>query len=516
MRFVPESEISRGPGSLAWWRAHVPCCGENLKAIPKYYGYVKGSGKAFITAMDHPTYAVVTFSSRQAAIAARQCLADGSATNVWRQVDDIPIPPLADAPPRNIFFFRGCCRPVTLTINYKEKKLRRWSMIVFLFFFMCLYTIPLAWATRLLDPDTYIDNKESPFYQLLAGPLSGLVKTLFFSFLPQLFKFLAFYEGTSSSMEKAERISLLLYFYFMVVTAFTGTSLATMLLNWFYGETTTEEGIRNALNTAANALITTSGTWLNWIIMRYSFTWPGGYLFQMNTFLTKIFNLKWLNRVMRGGGPGSPVPYRIYVDSGVVFMCITALAPACPLIAPAAMIYFIIVQPILRWLVIFVYRPKYDGGGDKWPQLHQIIIASLILGQILMAVTLSLKAAYWEALLLGLSAVPTYLYNLLVRERFLRPYHDAALLQTSRLDGWQDSHSMREREEYRRWLVDCHKASYVPVCLLGSKENLLTAEPAVVIPRESDEDRLYSVGERRQRLKRQSAQKGAIFNRKYR
>ena len=129
-----------------------------------------------------------------------------------------------------------------------------------------------------------------------------------------------------------------------------------------------------------------------------------------------------------------------------------------------------------------------------------------------MSVTLSLKAAYWEALLIGLCAIPTYIFNLVTLEQFLRPYHDATLLQTSRLDGRLESHSQHEREEYRRWLVDCHKASYVPVCLLGSKENLLTAEPAVVVPRDSDDDTIETVEERRELEKRQSGQKGAILN----
>jgi hypothetical protein len=70
---------------------------------------------------------------------------------------------------------------------------------------------------------------------------------------------------------------------------------------------------------------------------------------------------------MRGGGPGGPVPYRIYVDSGVVFLCIVALAPACPLIAPAGLVYFLVISPMLRWLLVFVYRPDFDGGGGRWP-----------------------------------------------------------------------------------------------------------------------------------------------------
>ena len=90
MRYVPESEL-HGDGERKSWLRRMPCCGDRLKALPKYYGMANATGKAFVTALDHPTYAVVTFTSRQAAIAARQSLADGGATNTWRQVDDIPI-----------------------------------------------------------------------------------------------------------------------------------------------------------------------------------------------------------------------------------------------------------------------------------------------------------------------------------------------------------------------------------------------------------------------------------------
>lgn len=48
----------------------------------------------------------------------------------------------------------------------------------------------------------------------------------------------------------------------------------------------------------------------------------------------------------------------------------------------SCLMYFITVIPMLRWLLIFAYRPKFDGGGDKWPKLHHIIVSSLILGQV--------------------------------------------------------------------------------------------------------------------------------------
>jgi hypothetical protein len=84
------------------------------------------SGNFAKTVVGNNTYAVVTFTSRQAAIAARQCLADGSGLGNWKAVEDIPIPPLADAVPYNLWSTRGLCRPVTLSINENQKACRRY------------------------------------------------------------------------------------------------------------------------------------------------------------------------------------------------------------------------------------------------------------------------------------------------------------------------------------------------------------------------------------------------------
>jgi hypothetical protein len=98
-----------------------------------------------------------------------------------------------------------------------------------------------------------------------------------------------------------------------------------------------------------------------------------------------------------------------------------------------------------------------------------------------------LKKAYGPAFLAGAAIIPTYFFSQATKERFLRSYMDAGLLQTSELDGWDTSKptSKAIRDEYRRWLVDAHKASFVPICLAGL-DNFLTMEPAVVIPTERD------------------------------
>lgn len=66
------------------------------------------------------TYAVVTFTSRQAAVAARHCLADARGADRWVNLRDLPIPPLSDAP-----VCSASCRPVTLGISDSQKKVRR-------------------------------------------------------------------------------------------------------------------------------------------------------------------------------------------------------------------------------------------------------------------------------------------------------------------------------------------------------------------------------------------------------
>ena len=77
-----------------------------------------------------------------------------------------------------------------------------------------------------------------------------------------------------------------------------------------------------------------------------------------------------------------------------------------------------------------------------------------------------------------LSILPTYFFGEGCKARFLRAFNDAGLLQTSVLDEYESSPV--EREEYRKWLVDCHKASYVPICMAGG-HSMLTAEAAEVL-----------------------------------
>ena len=108
LQVVPESEVVGKIDDKKSKKKCMTCC-RGTVSLPNSYGSALAeTSQSFLSALDHPSYVIVTFTSRQAAIAARQCLADGGSRNAWKQADDIPVPPLADAPPGNLLFFRGC------------------------------------------------------------------------------------------------------------------------------------------------------------------------------------------------------------------------------------------------------------------------------------------------------------------------------------------------------------------------------------------------------------------------
>lgn len=127
------------------------------------------------------------------------------------------------------------------------------------------------------------------------------------------------------------------------------------------------------------------------------------------------------------------MPYRIYVDSGVVLLCVFALGPASPLIAPAAFTYFLLCVPLLRWTMIFLYRPKFDMGGGRFPFIFDICVSGIITSQILLIAMMVLKAAIGPAVAAFLPMIPTLWFRHFVRKRYLKAFKDAALLQTSLL-----------------------------------------------------------------------------------
>lgn len=163
------------------------------------------------------TYAIVTFTSRQAAIAARHCLADGRGTKRWRPVEDIPVPPLADAAAGDLKTCRGCCRPVTLTINGNQQFVRKYAALLLLCTMFIFYTAPLTLASSLVAPDKLnevipgiqaLADDNPLFNKLLSGIIPAMFYSLFFALCPVIFRCISNSGSNAISVNQAEYIAL--------------------------------------------------------------------------------------------------------------------------------------------------------------------------------------------------------------------------------------------------------------------------------------------------------------------
>lgn len=102
-------------------------------------GLVKISAEQVEEIARDSTYAIVTFTSRQAAVAARQCLSDGRGADRWVALKHLPIPPLADAAAFDFIVCRNCCRPLALSVNERQKQLRNYWYVRFDLAARCCY-----------------------------------------------------------------------------------------------------------------------------------------------------------------------------------------------------------------------------------------------------------------------------------------------------------------------------------------------------------------------------------------
>jgi hypothetical protein len=117
-------------------------------------GYMKGHLAGFFTVIlnwfidlrdvnkdweSKSAFAVVTFTSRQAALAARHCLTDGRGENQWITYESLPLPPLADKAPCDIITCRNCCRPVTVTLGKNDVMARSCLSGTILVLIYCFY-----------------------------------------------------------------------------------------------------------------------------------------------------------------------------------------------------------------------------------------------------------------------------------------------------------------------------------------------------------------------------------------
>ena len=116
-----------------------------------------------------------------------------------------------------------------------------------------------------------------------------------------LLQAIANFGSGASSVAQAEFRATQYYWWFMLLTAFSGQLLAQMVIQAVNeGRQLTAE-FRSVLRSIDITIPSTiSASWLNWIIFRFTITLPLNYLLQINTFVYYMLGWKCCSRLSRG------------------------------------------------------------------------------------------------------------------------------------------------------------------------------------------------------------------------
>jgi hypothetical protein len=172
---------------------------------------------------------------------------------------------------------------------------------------LVLLTLLFVWLGRYFSNLVTPANLEEAFPDIpqigrLSGLLSGGMRVLFFALCPQIFKLLANFGSGAYSIQQAERRAIRYYWFFMLVTAFTGTSLATVIYEGLVENINVGGTLKGVLRSVGSTVPTTvSVQWLSWIIFRTGITLPYNYLLQFNNFLFSGLGLNCCARATAGG-----------------------------------------------------------------------------------------------------------------------------------------------------------------------------------------------------------------------
>ncbi|ONI33332.1 hypothetical protein PRUPE_1G417700 [Prunus persica] len=120
-----------------------------------------------------------------------------------------------------------------------------------------------------------------------------------------------------------------------------------------------------------------------------------------------------------------------------------------PLILPFLLVYFVLAYLIYRNQILNVYIPKYESGGEFWPMMHNTVIVSLILMQIIALGVFGLRKSPIASGFTIPLLIFTLLFNEYCRQRFhpiFRNHVSEILMEMDK----KDEQSGRMEEVYKQ------------------------------------------------------------------
>ncbi|GER30298.1 ERD (early-responsive to dehydration stress)family protein [Striga asiatica] len=437
----PNKKPTRKKGFLGLW-------GERVDSIDFYKERIKDIDKRLTMerekAMKDPKYimpaAFVSFDSRWGAAVCAQTQQSKNPT-LW----------LTNwAPePRDVYW-------KNLSIPFVSLSIRKLVISVLMFLLVFFYMIPIAFVQSLANLEGL--GKVAPFLRpliewevvksLLQGFLPGLALKIFLFVLPSILMIMSKIEG-HVARSVLEQKTAAKYYYFMLVNVFLGSiaaGTAFQQLHAFLHQSPTQipRNIGVSIPMKATFFIT--------YIMIDGWAGIASEILRLKPLvifhLKNMFIVKTERDLERAMDPKSvdfpeTLPsLQLYFLLGLVYMAVT------PILLPFILVFFA--------FAYFVYRhQKYESAGAFWPHVHNRIIASLLISQLLLMGLLSTKKATNSTPLLVVLPILTLTFHRYCKHRFEPAFRKYPLEEAMSKD-MQDRASESETANFKSYLADAY------------------------------------------------------------
>lgn len=250
----------------------------------------------------------------------------------------------------------------------------------------------------------------STLWAIVQGVAAPALTSLFYFFLPAIFRRLSMNSGDLSKTSRERHVTAKLYTFFIINNLFLFSLFAAI---WGYvtsvisAKNNENEGVWQAIQEGqlfakgVTALISVSTYWATWLLQRN---------LGAAVDLSQLVNLAWgsFSRHYLSPTPrevielSAPQPfdyagyYNYFLFYSTVAMCFATLQP---IVLPITAVYFWLDSYLKKYLLLYVFITKTESGGQFWRVCFNRFVFLAFLGNCIIALLVGAKGSTWSQLI---------------------------------------------------------------------------------------------------------------------
>eukprot|EP00048_Salpingoeca_helianthica_P006629 m.100846 g.100846 ORF g.100846 m.100846 type:complete len:737 (+) comp14077_c1_seq2:85-2295(+) len=335
--------------------------------------------------------AFVTFASPRSASIAAQCNMS-SYPGLWLTK--------AAPEPRDVIW-------ANLRFRNVEKRVREFVVFCVVFGLFILYAILMTFAasvTAIRSLTTHVSlldpiNNNSWLRGLFEGVISSLIVLILISLLPLILSWLGRSQGLVSYTYVQQFVLRRMYVFFIVNVLFISLISGTVFDAVF-------EIIDHpaSIITLLGQSVPQTGLFFTSYVMLHAFVSFPADLCNFGPLFVLGWGLLFARTPREKAHAKKPLEssYAARVSSELFVLTVGLLyASVCPIIVPFVVVFFFVGETVYRYQLVHVWVPSAESFGQLWPQVHERVIASILIYHIVLIILFALKLAAIEGPLLA-------------------------------------------------------------------------------------------------------------------